>query len=370
MANYFASLPAYRDPGGVDFSPLNQAVQNFGETNRANAMAEYQAGQNRKAEGRANAAAGRAQATFDEARGKEALDQLGGIYQAIEAAPEAERGALLQRAMPLYQRLRQRIPDFDADAQAMGVDPNDFAGMGKLIVGMGRGVSDPTRATDAPSNVREWEYFNRLTPEQRQQYLTMKRAEKYLDTGTEFTQPNPASPGQTVRTIPKNIVGEKVAEKTGAALGDAQASLAGMRSKMPGLEVVVRELDALSEKATYTLAGQALDSMRRQAGAEPRESAVARKQYISLVDNQILPLLRETFGAQFTQKEGESLKATLGDPDASPKEKQAVLKSFIEQKRRNIEAMAAEGSPPAIPSAAPANDGWTEIGGVKIREKR
>jgi hypothetical protein len=58
-----------------------------------------------------------------------------------------------------------------------------------------------------------------------------------------------------------------------------------------------------------------------------------------MVDNQILPLLRETFGAQFTLQEGQSLKTTLGDPEKSPQEKRAVLEAFIEQKVRNIEAL-------------------------------
>jgi hypothetical protein len=143
MANYFAQLPAYRDPGGLDFSPLNSAVQNFGETNRANVMAEYQAGQNRKAEGRANAAAGRAQATFDEARGKEALNQWAGLHQAIEAAPAAERAVMLQRAAPMFDKLRAKIPDFDADVAAAGVQPNDYMTIGKLLVGRARGYQEP-----------------------------------------------------------------------------------------------------------------------------------------------------------------------------------------------------------------------------------
>jgi hypothetical protein len=364
MANYFASLPAYRDPGGLDFSPLNSAVQNFGETNRQNVMAEYQAGQNRKAEGRANAAAGRAQAAFDEARGKEALSQLGGIYQAIEAAPEAERSALIRRAQPLYQRLRRQVPDFDADLGGMGVDPNDFMSVGKLIVGRQTGVQDPLARQKAQADIAETQakakYYNERP--------AGGAAGSGGATGALADRLMAENPGLTLDqaiTIARRGNAEYAAAgaKRGAASGEAQAALASSQSKMPGLEAVVRQLDELSEKATYTLAGQAVDSMRRQAGAEPREAAVARKQYISMVDNQILPLLRDTFGAQFTQKEGESLKATLGDPDASPKEKQAVLKAFIEQKRRNIEAMAAEaGSSPAAPAAASSTSGFKYLG--------
>lgn len=130
--------------------------------------------------------------------------------------------------------------------------------------------------------------------------------------------------------------------KAGGGHGEALATYDSMSSKMPGLETVISQLDGLAEKATYTMGGQALDAGMRQLGMEPRESAVARQQYISMVDNQILPLLRDTFGAQFTQKEGETLRATLGDPDRAPKEKQAILKAFIEQKRRDIEALARQ----------------------------
>ena len=72
---------------------------------------------------------------------------------------------------------------------------------------------------------------------------------------------------------------------------------------------------------------------------------------MAMVDNQVLPMLRDTFGAQFTVKEGETLRATLGDPDKTPAEKKAVLEAFIEQKIRNIEATAKQGgviTPPPI----------------------
>jgi hypothetical protein len=105
------------------------------------------------------------------------------------------------------------------------------------------------------------------------------------------------------------------------------------------LKVVAEQLAKLGDAAAYTKAGQLMDYGRAQANLPPRAEAIARTKYIAMVDNQVLPLLRETFGAQFTQKEGESLKTTLGDPEKSPQEKRAVLEAFIEQKVRNIEAL-------------------------------
>jgi len=135
------------------------------------------------------------------------------------------------------------------------------------------------------------------------------------------------------------------------AKGEDAATAESLESKMPGLEEVVRKLDELSEKATYTYGGQALDWSQKQLGMDPRAAAVARSEYIAMVDNQVLPLLRDTFGAQFTQAEGETLRNTLGDPDKSPTEKQAVLKAFIEQKRRDIEALNVRTGRDAAPAA-------------------
>jgi hypothetical protein len=148
--------------------------------------------------------------------------------------------------------------------------------------------------------------------------------------------------GKIVGTIPKDVAGAKAQEEIGKGQGEAEVAYKSMQSKMPGLESTVAHLDQLAEKATYTLAGRALDEGRRQIGIEPREAALARTEYMAVVDNQVLPLLRDTFGAQFTEREGATLRATLGDPNISPQEKQAVLKAFIEQKRRDVEALARQ----------------------------
>ena len=161
---------------------------------------------------------------------------------------------------------------------------------------------------------------------------------------------------QLVAQVPKEL--QKAAQQTafGKEQGAAEGDLASLESKLPGLEKVVTGLDALSEKATYTLAGQALDFARRQSNLEPRAASVARAEYEAVVNNQVLPLLRDTFGAQFTEREGKRLADTLGDVTKAPKEKQAVLRAFIEQKRRDLDALQSRtGKRPT--ESAPAQSG-------------
>jgi len=123
----------------------------------------------------------------------------------------------------------------------------------------------------------------------------------------------------------------------GKNIATVRNDLAEFEANLPRLQEVVEELGALADIATYTEVGLGVDALKRQAGMDVGKGAIARKEYISKVDNEILPLLRQTFGAQFTVEEGKALKRTLGDPNASPEEKKAVLKSFIENKIAQIE---------------------------------
>jgi hypothetical protein len=111
-------------------------------------------------------------------------------------------------------------------------------------------------------------------------------------------------------------------------------------ARMPQLEDTVKRLSALGKVATYTMTGRARDLLVRELGFDVPDAATARTEYISMVDNEILPLLRETFGAQFTEREGNSLKVTLGDPNKSPQEKDAVLRSFIRTKKETLNTQA------------------------------
>jgi hypothetical protein len=197
-------------------------------------------------------------------------------------------------------------------------------------------------SSNVPANIQEWEYFSKLPPAEQSQYLTMKRSVPYLDLGPEYARPDPVT-GQPTRTMTKDNFTPAYDAASGTAQGkvdvEVGAEASSLASKLPGLKSVVGELSQLAEKATYTVTGQVIDSAMREAGLEPTEAAVARTKYIAMVDNQVLPLLRDTFGAAFTVKEGETLRATLGDPNKGPTEKQAILEAFIEQKVRDLAAL-------------------------------
>lgn len=156
----------------------------------------------------------------------------------------------------------------------------------------------------------------------------------------------------------------------GTGFGGAEVDYADIASKLSGLQQTAEKLDDLANKATYTGAGQMYDIARRQLNMPARPEAIARVQYESTVRNQILPLLRQTFGAQFTAREGDKLEATLGDPNLSPPEKQAALKAWLDQQYQNVNALAARTGnapieqPPFLPGGTDTGAGASGGAGV------
>lgn len=143
------------------------------------------------------------------------------------------------------------------------------------------------------------------------------------------------------------------AKAIAANRGEAFTELSQAKAALPGLTTAVDNLKELALVATSTFGGRVFDTAVRESGFGATKGATARAKFIAIVNNQVLPLLKPTFGAAFTVQEGEALKATMGDPDASPQEKMAQLDAFIAQKMRDIETKEALLQQPQPGQAAP-----------------
>lgn len=133
---------------------------------------------------------------------------------------------------------------------------------------------------------------------------------------------------------------EAEGKETGKATGEAKAKFEDLKSNMPNLVAKTDKLYKLADIATYNSAGKLRDAFLREAGVEVSDAAEARAATIAIIDNEVLPILRQTFGAAFTVAEGEWLKATMGNPDMSPKEKKAQIDAFVEGKKSELETLA------------------------------
>jgi hypothetical protein len=135
----------------------------------------------------------------------------------------------------------------------------------------------------------------------------------------------------------------EAAKKLATNQAEVETGLNENLAYLPQLTQTAQTLSDLGKKATYTMTGRAGDAIRNEIGGltgmvKPSEGAVARTEYMNTVNNQILPLLRQTFGAQFTEAEGARLLGTLGDPNLTPDQKDAALKAFMDQKIATIQS--------------------------------
>lgn len=144
--------------------------------------------------------------------------------------------------------------------------------------------------------------------------------------------------GKLLPAIRANI---KQAEKEAAARGDTNIELISAKAAMPGLTKVVDRLKLLADDATFTLGGSAFNAIAKELGFSTK-GGTSRASMVSIVDNQVLPLLKPIFGAAFTAIEGDRLRNAFLDPDATPESRKAQVQSFLEQMQRNIETKERE----------------------------
>lgn len=125
-------------------------------------------------------------------------------------------------------------------------------------------------------------------------------------------------------------------DKADKILYDTDAvEYATMASRFPQLKQKVAEMKEVGKKSTYTPAGKGKDWLVKQFGFNTDEGTAA-VQYESMLNNQILPLLKQTFGAQFTEKDREALQKTMGDSSLSPEQKSAALDAMVAQKEQDM----------------------------------
>jgi hypothetical protein len=143
----------------------------------------------------------------------------------------------------------------------------------------------------------------------------------------------------------------KLAEKEATERGEVITDLARAQAALPGLTEVVDKLRELAPIATSTFGGRVFDTAVKELGFGATEGATASAKFGAMVNNQVLPLLKPTFGAAFTKTEGDALRATMGDKNASVEEKMATLDAFLEQKQRDIETKQLQLDQSTVPAA-------------------
>lgn len=129
---------------------------------------------------------------------------------------------------------------------------------------------------------------------------------------------------------------EAAQKEIGQARGEATVNLATLQSGLPQLNAVVSDLQNLGQAATYTKGGQLYNDALRQLNLQMSAGGDARAEYVSRVDNVLLPSLKAIFGSRVTNYDLQAARSMMVNPDLSPTEKSAQLKAFIDQRNLQV----------------------------------
>jgi hypothetical protein len=140
----FTPLPAYNVGGGIDFSPVERALDGWRQSTYQNALL----GLRERAEGRADEEQGWQRQKFQQDSQDRKNKALGAAAQSLLSMPTEQRGKALQA-------WRVADKDFDADLHAAGFHPEDVDTWGPVVVAKARGVQDPLEQRKTESEINK-----------------------------------------------------------------------------------------------------------------------------------------------------------------------------------------------------------------------
>ncbi len=129
---------------------------------------------------------------------------------------------------------------------------------------------------------------------------------------------------------------KKLSEKRALDYADQESKYRNFVASMPLIEQNVNELMKLASVATYSTIGNIANVARRELGFDATEGAIARAKMDNIIENNVLPQLRQMLGAQFTEREGERVKQTIMDPDRTPEERKVQLMNYLATKKAEM----------------------------------
>lgn len=167
--------------------------------------------------------------------------QRGQAAQALLLTPLANRPKVYERLLEGLQAAGEDISEYPAEYDPKIVDP-----IAQFAVNQARDLEKQfQRETEAPAAVREFEYYQDLSPEEQQQYLNVKR--NVLQTGLTLT---PQGEVTTLPGAPQAKASIKAAEERGEKLGALDVE---RRKNLTKANTALKTLESKSKLVTNTI---------------------------------------------------------------------------------------------------------------------
>lgn len=207
----------------------------------------------------------------------------------------------------------------------------------------------------APAGIQEFEYFNKLAPEQQKQFLSLQRSPVVpqvvnlngvptLVDRTGATAPNPLSTQQSeIDAAVKKALAESQAKATGTIQGEVAGGIEKKGMAAKGVNDILDLADPLIDAATGSLIGAGRDKLAAAFGAAPEGAqATAQLQILQASLMMAQPRMEGPQGEKdvllYQQAAGQ-----LGDPTVPSAIKKAAVKT-IRDLQSKYQAASGQGS--------------------------
>jgi hypothetical protein len=227
---------------------------------------------------------------------------------------------------------------------------------------------------ETPSNIREWQQFQKMSPEDQQRYLTMKRADRFYNTGTDYVAPNPLNPGGPPRaSIPINNAQKASDVASGKLQGTAAFNLPAFEYSAKNL---ISKIDGvLNDPYLPNMVGPVAGRLPNISGAanrvQQKMDQIQAQSFLQAYDQlRGAGQISNAEGAKAEMSKNRLQNAKQGTQDwieAANEFKQDIL-DLVNLKRQQaaggIQAPPQQATPaPSVPSAPtstpPAAGGWS-----------
>ena len=174
-----------------------------------------------------------------------------GGMQGVQGMMAQQRMAQQQKQQDMLNQIRQvQLQQGDARLTPSSVREYEYAKSQGYQGSFEDYKGNVAGRNETPANIREWEAYNKLSPQDQARYLTMKRSNPYLNLGDQMVQPNPVQPGQAMGGFAKGIT------------PDAQPDLKGAQARESAIGRVQGETQATSAVNLPQTIAQAENSMQ------------------------------------------------------------------------------------------------------------
>ncbi len=262
------------------------------------------------------------------------------IQGLMDVTQEAQAGT------GLFQDLDQSQVPMMRAAKAMAGSANpDIQQQGFDVLGDMQGAQG---GADAPSNVREWKYFNNLSAPDQQRFMDMKRGNSKIVNinGVPTRVPMNYIEGSGVEATPLTTLDEEIEAQT-EITGAKEAAKVKQKGRVARLDEQVNNALVAADGMAVLNRGLTLLNSGIETGGWDNLALYAKQKFgiegadegelSNLMGKAVLAQLRETFGAAFTAKEGDSLKVIEAGFGKSPRANARLLQNAL-----NIATRAAE----------------------------